>query len=92
MGGHVEFIVLSFQAIYVEGFFLTHSFEVSLELAKFAKIHRKEFAQDIFPNKKKYRLATWGMASSFVMTFFIYFLYLNQKGMLIFCLSFVYSL
>jgi hypothetical protein len=45
--------VLSFQAIYVEGFFLTHSFEVSLELAKFAKIHRKESAQDIFPNKKK---------------------------------------
>jgi hypothetical protein len=44
--------VLSVQAIYVEGFFLTHSFEVSLELAKFAKIHRKESAQDIFQNKK----------------------------------------
>jgi hypothetical protein len=52
MYGHVEFIVLSIQAIYVEGFFLTHSFEVSLELAKFAKIHRKESAQDIFQIKK----------------------------------------
>jgi hypothetical protein len=40
--------VLPIQAIYVEGFFLNHSLEVSLELAKFAKIHRKESSQDIF--------------------------------------------
>jgi hypothetical protein len=45
--------VLSVQAIYVEGFFLTHSLEVSLELAKFAKIHRKEFAQNFFPRTKR---------------------------------------
>jgi hypothetical protein len=67
--------VLSIQAIYVEGFFLTHSLEVSLELAKFAKIHRKESAQDIFQNKKT---MSYGparrMACRFVMTgFFISF-------------------
>ncbi len=44
-----------------------------------------------FQTKRKYRLATCGMASRFVMTFF-YFLYFNQKGMLIFCLLFINSL